>query len=200
MRLLYFSILLFALQSFAMPTNAQEDSAVDSFMKSYFKELLAESSDKPSIDELFENSDLVVIAKCAAHSDKLDWNTKLASDLGFAPDSVNCIRNTLTVIRSLKGEAAGEVDVLSLFVPQNVKGLTTEQEIGRFDKLRVSGEMPPQLQDFNAHRMFAGSHGRWWVEPVYLVFLKQTRDDDLFVPVTGPRFSSRSLMVLDKSY
>ncbi|MFO0943872.1 MAG: hypothetical protein U0930_24310 [Pirellulales bacterium] len=178
-------------QDTATNTTASLDPKVLSLIDAINKET---ERPKWAIDRLQRESDAIFACKMISQR-RVDYDPTIAGD--FASTSVDCYVTRFSVLSTFKGNAATEIDVVTIKYSPKVGFASRTHDFARFDtRLKLPVLVQTWINDTVDGYLANDPIETTTVEPEYLLFLRQ-RDDKCFEPISGQRYSGLSVRILN---
>lgn len=186
---------LLAIHFLANCVAFSQDADIAPEVKALLDKIKEDEAPSWTYEELASNSDLIVVATIV-HKKQVDPGIVGKTDLDG--DSIRRVSNTLRILSVLKGESKHEGQVITTeWVPHTVAiGFKSRFAVLRERMLLpnlTAVEIGGKIIDWGMNESF----GKNEVVPEYLLYLKHSGHENIFVPVTGQRWAGASVRLLN---
>lgn len=171
-----------------------QDAEITPDMKALLGEIKADEAPSWSYDELASKSDLIAVATLVQ---KQQVDPGIVGKTDLDEDSIQRFSNKLRILSTLKGEPKQEIRVITTQWEANTVAVGVRTRFAVFQERMllpnlISVEIDGKITGWGLGESLPETE----VVPEYLLYLKYSGRENIFVPVTGQRWAGASVRIL----
>lgn len=171
-----------------------QDAEITPDMKALLDEIKADEAPSWSYDELASKSDLIAVATLVQ---KQQVDPGIVGKTDLDEDSIQRFSNKLRILSTLKGEPKQEIRVITTQWEANTAAVGVRTRFAVFQERMllpnlISVEIDGKITGWGLGESLPETE----VVPEYLLYLKYSGRENIFVPVTGQRWAGASVRLL----
>lgn len=171
-----------------------QDAEITPDMKALLDEIKADEAPSWSYDKLASKSDLIAVATLVQ---KQHVDPGIVGKTDLDEDSIQRFSNKLRILSTLKGEPKQEIRVITTQWEANTAAVGVRTRFAVFQERMllpnlISVEIDGKITGWGLGESLPETE----VVPEYLLYLKYSGRENIFVPVTGQRWAGASVRIL----
>lgn len=171
-----------------------QDAEITPDMKALLGEIKADEAPSWSYDELASKSDLIAVATLVQ---KQQVDPGIVGKTDLDEDSIQRFSNKLRILSTLKGEPKQEIRVITTQWEANTIAVGVRTRFAVFqERMLLPNLISVEIDDKITGWGLGESLPETEVVPEYLLYLKYSGRENIFVPVTGQRWAGASVRFL----
>jgi|JI10StandDraft_1071094.scaffolds.fasta_scaffold15308_11 hypothetical protein len=171
-----------------------QEAKVTSDMKALLGKIKADETPAWNYDELARKSDLIVVATLVQ---KQQVDPGIVGKTDLDEGSIQRVSNTLRILSTLKGEPKQEIRVITTQWGANTVALGVRTRFAVLQERMLLPNLIPveidgKITDWGLDKSLPETE----IVPEYLLYLKHSGRENVFVPVTNQRWAGASVRLL----